>query len=206
VAPRQREPYIVRAGDVVVRVVGTQFRVARFEERVTVAVERGIVDVQFRGEVHRLTAGQSWSSQEQTASTTVPAPTQTPPSTIDEPVPPPTNTKPAKTIDRPAVGSNGKPVAIDEPKKIADQAAKAKYYEMTALERRDPKRASEGYLELSKGNSEWSANALFALGRLAHDRKDPKAKTFLEIYLKRFPKGGNAEDARDLLSRLGDKP
>lgn len=233
VAPRQHEPYIVRAGDVVVRVVGTQFRVARYEERVTVAVERGLVDVQFRGDVHRLSAGQSWSSQEQTASTT---PTTNEPASIDDTPAP--NTKPAvgsngkplasnekpvvsndKPVvssdksavsnDKPAVVSNDKPVVSnDKPSSSNDPSPeKAKFELMSSLERRDPERAMKGYLELSKGNSEWSANALFAAGRLAFDRKDKRAKTFLEFYLKRFPRSVNAEDARDLLTRLdGDNP
>jgi hypothetical protein len=190
----------VRAGDVVVRVIGTQFRVARYEERITVAVERGIVDVQFRGDVHRLTAGQSWSSQEQTASKPAVAP-------VDDPVATPkTNDKPA-----PAIGSNGKPVpAVDAAKVAAEKAAvdeeKAKFYKMAELERRDHEQAIKGYLELAKGNSVWAANALYAAGRLAHDRNDKRARAFLGFYLKRFPNGKNAEDARDLLSRLdGDK-
>jgi len=187
VAPRQRDPYIVRAGDVVVRVVGTQFRVARYEERVTVAVERGIVDVQFRGDVHRLTAGQSWSSQEQTASAQPTSP---------EPIV-------AKPTPKPAIGSNGKPVSVP----TTVDVERAEYERLSALERKDPERAIAGYLELSKGNTKWSAVALYAAGRLAADRKDKSAHTFLEIYLKRFPHGANAEDAHDLLSRLdGAKP
>ena len=226
VAPRQNEPYVVRAGDVVVRVVGTQFRVARFEERVTVAVARGLVDVQFRGDVHRLSAGQSWSSQEQTASTTR---TKDEPASIDDTPAPNTkpvvgsngkpvasndkpvvsNEKPVVSNDKPAVVSNEKPVVSnDKPSSSNDPSPeKAKFELMSSLERRDPERAMKGYLELSKGNSEWSANALFAAGRLAFDRKDKRAKTFLELYLKRFPRSVNAEDARDLLTRLdGDNP
>ncbi len=216
VAPRQHEPYVVRAGDVVVRVVGTQFRVARYEERVTVAVERGLVDVQFRGDVHRLSAGQSWSSQEQAASTK-PATLDTTP--IDKSTTQPaagsnaksTNGKLAVTnesvdsTDR--LGSNDKPATEAKPGNDANakptvDEEKAKFDLMSSLERRDPERAMKGYLELSKGNSVWSANALFAAGRLAFDRKDKRAKTFLAFYLKRFPRGVNAEDARDLLTRL----
>jgi hypothetical protein len=192
VAPRQRDPYIVRAGDVVVRVVGTQFRVARYEERVTVAVESGIVDVQFRGKMHRLSAGQSWSSQEQTASNT-PAPTNP---IVDEPVTP--------SPDKPAIGSNGKPTAgsNSKPAPTADDLEAAQYRYLSSIERKDFEKAIKGYLALSQGNTKWSANALYAAGRLAFDRKDPRAKTFLDIYLLRFPKGSNAKDARDLLDRL----
>jgi hypothetical protein len=176
---------VVRAGDVVVRVVGTQFRVARYEERIEVAVERGIVDVQFRGDVHRLTAKQKWSSLapggvETTASNTVaPAETETAEPT-DSAAPP---TKPT-------------------PKPVAEDLDRAKYEQLAALERKDPEKAITGYLELSKGTSKWAAVALYAAARLADDRGDKRAHTFLTIYLKRFPRGANAKDARDLLSRL----
>jgi hypothetical protein len=204
VAPRERDAFVVRAGDVVVRVVGTQFRVARFEERVTVAVERGLVDVQFRGQVHRLSSGQSWSTPEQTAST--------------RPATPSTDVRPADgSNEKPARRSNGKPVTRSNSKATtpnettttttpsvaaplsADDRAKFDY--LTSIEQSAPKEAIDGYLQLAK-KSEWAEVALYAAGRLAFDRTDPRARTFLAIYLKRFPRGVNAKDARDLLSRL----
>lgn len=189
VAPRTEDPFVVRAGDVVVRVVGTQFRVARYEERIEVAVERGIVDVQFRGDVHRLTASQKWTSLapggvETTASNTV-APTSTEPE-VDEPKESPTTALPAKPT----------------PKPVAEDLDRAKYEQLVALERKSPEQAITGYLELSKGTSKWAAVGLYAAGRLAADRGDKRAHTFLTVYLKRFPRGANAKDARDLLSRL----
>lgn len=204
VAPREGAPYIVRAGDVVVRVVGTQFRVARYEERVTVAVERGLVDVQFRGEVHRLSAGQAWSSHEQTASNS-PAPTPAPiPEPVVEPVVEPAAPLPAPT--KPALGPSGK-IVVEKTNKVRNDEDAAKFRFLSSIERKDPARAIEGYLELSQGNSEWSANALYAAGRLAFDRAEKRARTFLTIYLQRFPKGRNAEDARQLLNRLdGENP
>jgi FecR protein len=64
VAPRMQRPqFVVRAGDATVRVVGTRFRVARSEERIAVDVERGLVDVQFRGGVVKVAAGQRWVSE-----------------------------------------------------------------------------------------------------------------------------------------------
>ncbi|MGE0403841.1 MAG: FecR domain-containing protein, partial [Kofleriaceae bacterium] len=182
VAPRERDTFVVRAGDVVVRVVGTQFRVARYEERVTVAVERGLVDVQFRGEVHHLSAGHSWSTPEQAA---VLAPPPAPePVTADEP---------------PAKGSGARPKATV----VQKDAEQAKFERLAALERKSPDLAIQGYLEMSKTSSKWSANALFAAGRLEFDRGNTgRARTFLGAYLKRFPRGPNAQDARDILSRL----
>ena len=78
----------------------------------------------------------------------------------------------------------------------------AKYDLLVARERNDPAGALSGYLELSKGNSKWAGVALFAAGRLAADRNDRRAVTFLDIYLRRFPNGANADDARNLLARL----
>src|SRR3954470_9345871 len=50
VAPRLSRPaFIVRAGDAMVRVVGTRFRVLRSEEQIAVEVEHGRVNVNFRG-------------------------------------------------------------------------------------------------------------------------------------------------------------
>src|SRR4051812_6249145 len=63
VAPRgERPPFVVLAGDAVVRVIGTRFRVARDNEQVAVEVDHGIVEVAFRGTHVRLEANQRWSS------------------------------------------------------------------------------------------------------------------------------------------------
>src|SRR5215468_12235333 len=63
VAPRQSRPaFIVRAGDAMVRVVGTRFRVLRSGEQIAVEVDHGLVDVNFRGSEVPIGAGQRWSS------------------------------------------------------------------------------------------------------------------------------------------------
>ncbi|HWO17543.1 MAG TPA: FecR family protein [Kofleriaceae bacterium] len=64
VAPRgERAAFVVTAGDTVVRVVGTKFRVARSGEDASVAVEHGTVEVRFRGATTRLGAGEQWTSR-----------------------------------------------------------------------------------------------------------------------------------------------
>jgi len=115
IAPRgSRPPFVVRAGDATVRVVGTRFRVARSDERITVEVDHGLVDVQFRGATARIAARQRWSSESpaQTESTTttasLPAPaapadpvaTAEPPPTT--PVVPPPVAPPVAPPHRPA--------------------------------------------------------------------------------------------------------
>jgi len=70
VAPRgRRAPFVVLAGDARIRVIGTQFRVARHGERAEIAVEHGIVEVQFHGSDVRVPAGAHWSSDTPTVVT-----------------------------------------------------------------------------------------------------------------------------------------
>lgn len=72
VAPRAGRPeFIVRAGDASVRVVGTRFRVARLEELISVVVDHGVVDVQFRGAATAVGARQLWSSASPSHVTTI---------------------------------------------------------------------------------------------------------------------------------------
>ncbi|NVB84160.1 MAG: hypothetical protein HOV81_37640 [Kofleriaceae bacterium] len=77
-----------------------------------------------------------------------------------------------------------------------------RYERLAALEVRDPAAALAGYLELAKTDSRWAEVSLFAAARLAGDRMDPRAGELLKSYLKRFPRGANAPDARAILSRL----
>lgn len=77
-------------------------------------------------------------------------------------------------------------------------------YETAALaEARDPDVAIAGYRALAAGHSVWSANALFASGRLQAERgRRADARRLLHEYLDRFPSGPNVDDARQLLERL----
>lgn len=214
VAPRdKRPPFVVRAGDTVVRVVGTQFQVARYEEVVTVKVEHGIVDVQFRGNTVRVEQGERWTSEQPELATKVAAaepvsPVEPDEPKVDEPKPPKPvvgKTEPPKTQKPAQPDTSAEPTTPAQVRKIdLDQL---KFEKMQSLEVRDPQGAITGYLELSKGNGRWAANALYAAGRLAADRGDPRAKTFLRIYLRRFPSDDNVMPARTLLKRLeGESP
>ena len=63
VAPRKhRPPFVVEAGDVRVRVVGTRFRVHR-APGVRVEVAHGVVEVTSHGETVRVGAGESWPAR-----------------------------------------------------------------------------------------------------------------------------------------------
>lgn len=220
VAPRaERPPFVVRAGDVVVRVVGTKFQVARFEERVSVAVEHGIVDVIFRGATVRLGAGQQWSSEAPEAATTIAMGSPASPTPTPTAMPTPTPTPAAKTSTRPAnkisVAPSTTRAATTAPSTTSLETSpattvereQASFERYSRIETKDPAAALAGYLEISRGNSAWAANGLFAAARLAADRGDPRARTFLEIYLRRFPNGANATDAKTLLDRIqGARP
>jgi transmembrane sensor len=180
IAPRTGRPFTVVAGDTIVRVIGTKFRVARSEEHVTVDVERGIVDVTFRGATAQIGAGQHWSSK-------------TPSKVAQEII----------EIDEPKRSGDRKPTPQ---KPVVTDADRTKFERAQALEVRDPTAAIALYLEVSRGTSAWAPTSLYAAGRLAADRGEPRAKTLLEMYLRRAPRGANADDARIILDRLKGAP
>ncbi len=211
VAPRgDRPPFEVRAGDAIVRVIGTRFRVARDGEHVEVAVDHGVVEVRFRGSLVTLTAQHSWSSAKPTEIAIA-----TPPS---EPTVDPTALPSGIADGRaqvPAIDSHAAITPPTAPVPVPDlvgpthpvpppavDADRARYDELQRLEATRPDAAITGYLELSKGSGKWAQIGLFAAGRLAVDRHDARAKSLLTIYLKRFPRGANAADAQQLLNRL----
>jgi len=213
VAPRADRPaFIVRAGDTVVRVIGTRFRVARSDERITVEVEHGLVEVVFRGTTARVGPAQRWSSEQPgevaaVEATRVEVPARTT-ATATVPAGDPTATT------KPAAGTPVTDTSVTDKRltntSLATQVTdkdRAMYDRLTSMEARDPGAALDGYLDLSRGSGPWAEIALYAAGRLAADRHDHRAETLLTIYLRRFPSGANAADARQLLDRLkGDHP
>lgn len=205
VAPRDaRPPFVVRAGDTVVRVVGTQFVVARDGEQVAVAVEHGIVDVQFHGRLQRVSAGRRWSSTRPEVVAMAPA---VEPEVVDPEIVEPEIVEP-EVVEPEVVPPPARPTRPDKPttKPTIADTERATYERLATIEARDPTAAMTGYLALSRGNTRWSAVALYAAARLAADRHDPRATTFLTIYLRRFPAGANAPDARRLLDRIKGEP
>jgi transmembrane sensor len=236
VAPRlQRPEFVVRAGDATVRVVGTRFRVARSEERIAVDVERGLVDVQFRGAVVEVAASRRWSSEspaqtsilaglappvdpiasgEPATSTQTPAEPVEPAPLHAKPTPRPGRDRaaPPSTAPGSAVGASPSAAigATPDPTATSRSAEldrdRTEYDRLAAIEPRSPDAALTGYLALARGQSEWAALALFAAARLAADRHDRRAEALLGFYLVRFPTGANAADARQLRSRLKGSP
>ena len=189
VSPRGgRPPFIVQAGEVSVKVVGTHFTVRREGESASVQVDKGVVEVTARGELAVIRKGESW-----------------PPRALAADPPPPVTAPAPPTLPRPATTTTTTTTATTTmtsggPKSPTPEE---RYEAAAELEARRPDGSIAIYRELAKGDGPWAANALFAEGRLEADRGHrTEARQLLSDYLKRFPRGANADDARQLLQRL----
>ena len=226
VAPRSSSsPLIVQAGELLVRVVGTRFSVTRLGEVARVKVFEGTVEITSRGHSRRVGAGETWAPEvlEQPTSksgsavangssaapalSSSPAPgqsTRTSPADVRGDVVTARRSQPSSSTvqksSQPASSPNA-PVAV--PEAAPDRSPQTMFEEATALERSDPARASRLYRQVETGSDSWAQNALYARGRLEASRGNTgEARRLLEQYLKRFPRGSNAEDARAVLRRL----
>jgi len=209
VAPRPSDsPLIVQAGDTRVRVLGTRFRVTRLQESARVEVQEGVVEVSARGRVVRLRAGEAWAS-ETTPATPVPSvstvetaraaePSASGSAAADRSVPQSNRSRSTPAAARPAEA-----LASSTLPKDSAPSPQAVFEQATALERSDPRRASELYRSIESGSDSWARNALYARGRLAAAQGNrAEARQLLQRYLERFPRGNNADDARAVLRRL----
>jgi len=226
VSPRHaRPPFVVQAGAVGVRVVGTELTVSRLGgDDASVEVLEGVVEVVHHGRTTAVRAGERWSSVEIAAQDH--AATARPSSaSVDlraavgaasPPSDPATSTSTSTSTPTPAPGS----VATTTPRLHPDRdtrhrptpaataapvapSAQAEFEAAAALEATDPGGAIARYRELARGRGAWAGNALYALGRLAYDRGDRDlSRDALTAYVHRFPRGPNAADARALLANL----
>lgn len=201
VAPRHgRPPFLVEAGAVEVRVIGTHFVVTRAGEAVTVAVQRGKVEV-IAGQEHAFVeAGSHWplAAPPQLSPAAAPA---APASA--EPAPAP------EAVVRPATPDvrvpSGSPASVSPATAVAAsvRTPRERYEAASKLEAQKPDAAMAIYGDLARQGGAWGMNALFAEGRLEADRgRQTDATHLLEEYLARYPFGPNAEDARRLLARM----
>jgi len=218
-----RPPFDVRAGDIRVRVVGTRFLVSRSGDAAAVKVYEGTVEVVGRGQRVMVHAGESWSSQEARREAATDAATAAEAGSVPDAASesgsasasesgsaPDAATAPARRERRhPAVvKERPAPQVAAEPEddidRVSSELTTKEQFELAAqLELQDPAAAFARYRTLAHGSGPWAANALYAAGRLAFDGGNADlARRLLKSYLRRFPAGGNARDARGLLDRL----
>jgi len=232
VAPRKgRPPFVVQAGDVRVRVVGTHFTVARDAQGggAHVSVSHGVVEVTSHGQTVSVHAGDEWPA----APSPPPAPTAqntppvlTPQAGLQAPAPalatPRTRARHAPRtapqrapVAQPPIAQapvTDAPVAPPPPPEPPPPAAPARppapsaqelYESANRMEASNPDGAIVIYGKLAAGSGPWAANALYAAGRLQADRgRRGDATRLLNEYLTRYPNGANARDARDLLDKM----
>jgi ferric-dicitrate binding protein FerR (iron transport regulator) len=213
VTPRlARPPFVVQAGSVRVRVVGTRFTVRREDDSARVEVTRGTVEVSAGADTIWVHPGEAWPKDTR--------------STKDlGPTPPPENAAPLRTIeatDRPLAAPGARlaplrPTGVTRfrdrqpepsanpppsPPPASEPSEQDLFEQAASHEKRDPNRAMALYEPLAERSGPWAANALFAQGRLASDLGHlVEARHLLEVYLMRYPLGRNADDARTLLDR-----
>jgi hypothetical protein len=183
VSPRRgRPPFLVEAGGVEVRVIGTHFVVARTADAVSVDVQRGQVEVTSGDQRALVSAGSHWPVTE--------APVD---ADADDSAPAEASSARAGTH----AGSTAAPRAAGSP------SARDQYDAASKLEARQPEAALAMYRDLARQGGAWGRNALFAEGRLQADRGErDDARRLLRDYLVRYPAGPNADDARRLVERL----
>lgn len=185
VSPRHgRPPFLVHAGDVTVRVVGTHFHVDHEDGRTHVSVQHGAVEVESHGDKTLVPAGSSWPVEHAAIS-----PEDLPKAATTDTAHVGLAITPSATVTAPA------PSSLPSPRERYDRAA--------AIEATHPDEALSIYRELASGTDSWAMNALYAEARLELERgnKDSARKRFAE-YLQRYPTGPNANDARELSAKL----
>ncbi len=189
VPPRRGRPaFIVHAGDVNVRVIGTHFRMARAGVGADVTVERGTVEVEWHGATTLVHEGSAW-----------------PVASVDKPEatdvaggPPPI---PSASTAKPVASAGATQVAVVPP--VVTLSSRERYERALTLEASEPEAALAIYREVAAGDDSWAMNALYAEARLEHERgyKDLARKRLAE-YLQRYPSGPNANDARELSAKV----
>ncbi len=204
VAPRRgRPPFLVEAGVVEVRVIGTHFAVTRTGDAVSVDVQRGRVEVVSREEHVFLAAGSHWPVVPSAAPPSVSPPGSSPSEGAEQPSPTAAAAGPVSPASEGlarAASSEPRSGAAAPPPHLSPRE---QYQAASRLEARQPDAAVAAYDELAKQGGAWGMNALFAEGWLEADRGHrDEAHRLLQDYLTRYPFGPNAEDARRLLERL----
>jgi hypothetical protein len=194
VAPRQgRPPFIVHAGVVDIRVVGTRFTVARSGDAARVDVTHGEVEVVAHGRRELVPAGGSWDSSRDREASTRRSATDVNPDDVAA----------VRTLQDPAELEADASVPEPRTAPVPKIDPKAAYEAAASLEPSDPTAALAAYRKIARSSGPWAANALYAAARLAdQEGQSDLALALARQYAKRFPSGANAADAARLVNRL----
>lgn len=229
VAPRtNRPPFYVWAGTTRVRVVGTKFTVSRSERGSAVSVQSGVVEVIDANQTKLLYKGDVWPAEvlpdaNPQGANSEGAHSSSAHSHKHVRVTPRITPSSRHVANSHGVGASGAGVPQGssseargvsnvpeartkvDPLSAEPQVTVATRFEQaSALERKEPDRALGLYRAISReGSGSWNQNALFAAARLQADRGQKEgAIASLEEYLRRYPSGANADDAKSLLKLL----
>lgn len=207
VARNPARRFVVKAGRVEVRVIGTAFTVRRSTTvaSVQVTVDRGVVEV-WMGDIQRavLNAGQTWSEPVETAVVVEPEPVEV---DVDEPAVEPTKRTPPpkKKIVAKAAPAETPPPTVATPSLPDDPSSlfRAALDARRAGRARDAADAFTNFLSKFPDDSR-SGLVLFELGRLQMDQlhSSSEAVKSLERAIAKAPQGSYAEDAMARLVQL----
>jgi len=197
VAPRKGRPLRVRAGDVVVEVVGTRFSVAR-TPAVRVDVTHGQVRVRTPGGEFLVGAGERWSeggaAPAAIADPSVPSvPSVRGPEEVAAPPDSPDSAGSA-AIAAP-VASHSDDSAVQPARPLAVRSSRDAFEAAQRLESHDRRAAARAYRAVAGGDGAWAALALYSLAELDASSALPRdALAAVDEYLRRFPRGAGIED------------
>ena len=201
---RSGETFTVRAGDATVSVIGTAFAVSREGNGAVVEVDEGTVEIVAGGR----SPGSTLASAGRAPS--APAPTGPPgdragrarggrtfPPGADSPA----HRAPARAVSSRPGAHAGARGGRNAGAHRGSQRPGPLPAGRPGSSRPIPTLRSPMLRRLARGGGRWAAPALYAHARLQLDRgRSREARTLLQQYLRRFPDGANAADARDLLS------
>lgn len=193
-----RPPFLVRAGEVEVEVVGTIFTVTRTPSpRVDVA--RGKVRVTAPGGEWLVEAGETWPIVTRTAAVEPEQATEPEAAIEAETEPEPAVAPKKKTPVVPPARDDAKPAkdATDAAGTKADQnLARETYRIANRLEQTDPQKAAQLYRSIATNGKGMESVALVSLAEVELRLKHPaQALAALDELKKRFPNAANTEDA-----------
>jgi hypothetical protein len=198
VAPRKARPLRVRAGDVIVEVVGTRFSVTR-TPGVRVDVTHGRVRVRTPGGEFLVGPGERWSEGGAATATAGspgaavrgPAEIAAPPSAGSAAIAAAVASNSDEAAAQPAKPPPSPPLSPASAVRSSREAFQA----AQRLEPHDRSAAARAYRAVASGDGAWAALALYSLAELDVSSGLPRdALAAVDEYLRRFPRGAGIED------------